>query len=129
MMSGIKGKNTRPEMQLRQGLHARGLRYRLHARDLAGRPDLVFPARRAVLFAHGCFWHGHTNCQYFTTPKTNTQWWTNKINRNKANDKKAVKALRKDGWRVITVWECKLKSAKADKTLIKLLSELNKCLF
>ncbi len=128
-MSQIRSGNTKPELLLRKFLHANGYRYKLHDKKLPGRPDIVLSKYHTVIFVNGCFWHGHTNCQYFTTPKTNTQWWTNKINRNKANDKKAVKALRKDGWRVITVWECKLKSAKADKTLIKLLSELNKCLF
>ncbi|MEQ1797953.1 MAG: hypothetical protein ABL872_08370 [Lacibacter sp.] len=79
---------------------------------------------KTVIFIHGCFWHGHTNCKYFTIPKTRTQWWTDKINANKANDAKAVKVLKKEGWKVIVIWECKLKPAKTGKTLQQLLSKL-----
>ena len=107
-MSGIKGKNTRPEMQLRQGLHARGLRYRLHVGDLAGRPDLVFPARRAALFAHGCFWHGH-DCHLFRMPSTRPEFWAAKIDRNRVVDALALDRLRESGWRTGVVWECALK--------------------
>ena len=125
-MSRIKGKNTKPEMQVRKFLHANGYRYKLHDKKLPGKPDIVLPKYRTVIFVHGCFWHGHTNCKYFVVPKARTQWWTDKINRNKANDEKAIKALKKDGWKVIMVWECKLKPAKADKTLMMLLKVLNK---
>jgi DNA mismatch endonuclease, patch repair protein len=129
-MSRIKGKNTKPEMLVRTFLHANGYRYRLHggkpaaAKALAGRPDIVLPKYCTVIFVHGCFWHGHKNCKYFVVPKTRTQWWTNKINRNKANDEKAVKALRKDGWKVIVVWECDLKPAKVENTLVKILNKI-----
>ena len=125
-MSMIKGKNTKPEMLLRTFLHAHGYRYKLHDKTLPGKPDIVLPKYHTVIFVHGCFWHGHSNCNYFVVPKTRTQWWTDKINRNKANDEKAIKALKKDGWKVIMVWECKLKPAKADKTLMMLLKVLNK---
>ena len=108
MMSGIRGKNTKPELLLRRGLHARGLRYRLHARDLPGSPDLVFPARRAVLFAHGCFWHGH-DCHLFRMPSTRREFWETKIARNKAVDARALADLEVAGWRVGEVWECALK--------------------
>jgi len=108
MMSGIRGKNTKPEMILRQGLHARGLRYRLHAKDLPGTPDLVFPARRAVLFAHGCFWHGH-NCHLFRMPSTRPEFWQAKIARNQVVDARSTAALQAAGWRVGVVWECALK--------------------
>lgn len=108
MMSGIRGKNTKPEMVLRQGLHARGLRYRLHARDLPGKPDLVFPARRAVLFAHGCFWHGH-DCHLFRMPSTRPEFWATKIEKNKQVDERSIRALVTAGWRVGVVWECALK--------------------
>ena len=108
MMSGIRGKNTQPEMILRQGLHARGLRYRLHAKDLPGKPDLVFPARRAVLFAHGCFWHGH-DCHLFRMPSTRPEFWQAKIARNQVVDARSTAALESAGWRVGVVWECALK--------------------
>jgi DNA mismatch endonuclease, patch repair protein len=125
-MQQIKGKNTGPEMLVRKFLHANGYRYRLHggkpasAKALAGKPDIVLPKYHTVIFVHGCFWHGHANCKYFVVPKTRTQWWADKINCNKANDEKAVKALKKDGWRVIEIWECKLKPAKVEKTLLSL---------
>ena len=130
-MSRIKGKDTKPEMLVRKFLHANGDRYRLHggklaaAKALAGRPDIVLPKYRTVIFVHGCFWHGHTNCKYFVVPKTRTKWWTDKLNGNKANDKKAVKALKKDGWKVIIVWECKLKPAKVKETLTSVLKTIN----
>ncbi len=116
-MSQIKGKNTKPEMLVRKFLYAHGFRYKLHDRTLPGKPDLVLPKYRTVIFIHGCFWHGHTNCKYFVVPKTRTEWWLQKITGNIANDKKAVKALKKEGWKIITVWECNLKPAKAAKTL------------
>jgi DNA mismatch endonuclease, patch repair protein len=123
-MSCIKAKNTKPEMMVRKFIHANGFRYTLHNKKLPGKPDIVLPKYKTIIFIHGCFWHGHTNCKYFVVPKTRTKWWTEKINRNKVNDEKAVKALRKDGWRVITVWECRLKPAKAERTFLKILSRL-----
>jgi DNA mismatch endonuclease, patch repair protein len=123
-MSRIKGKNTKPEMLVRKFLHANGYRYKLHDKKLPGKPDLVLPKYKTVIFIHGCFWHGHKNCKYFTIPKTRTQWWTDKINTNKANDAKAVKALKKDGWKTIAIWECKLKSSKLEQTLTTLVKKL-----
>lgn len=108
MMAGIRSVDTRPELVLRRGLHGLGFRYRLHVRDLPGRPDLVFPSRRAVLFANGCFWHGH-DCHLFKWPATRPDWWRAKIARNQAVDSCAVKALAAAGWRVGVVWECSLK--------------------
>ncbi len=108
MMAGIRGKDTKPEMLLRRGLHALGFRYRIHARDLPGKPDLVFPGRRAVLFAHGCFWHGH-DCALFVWPKSRVEWWRAKIERNQGVDARAISALKASGWRVGVVWECALK--------------------
>lgn len=109
-MSSIKAKNTRPEMILRRGLHARGFRYRLHSRELPGSPDLVFRRRRVVIFVHGCFWHGH-DCKLFTLPATNAAFWEAKIERNRLRDREAMAELLKDGWRVLTVWECALRGA------------------
>lgn len=124
-MSRIKGKDTKPEMLVRKFLHAQGFRYKLHDKTLPGKPDLVLPKYKTVIFIHGCFWHGHTNCKYFTIPKTRTQWWINKINTNKANDAKAVKALRKEGWKVIVIWGCQLKISKVDKTLKNLSKKIS----
>lgn len=108
MMSGIRGKNTKPELVLRQGLHALGFRYRLHDRSLPGSPDLVFPRYRAVLFAHGCFWHGH-DCHLFRWPSTRAEFWQAKIARNREVDRRANDALEAAGWRRGVVWECALK--------------------
>lgn len=108
MMAGIGSRNTRPEMTVRRGLHARGLRYRLHARDLPGKPDLVFPRRRAVIFVQGCFWHGH-NCALFRWPATRTGFWKAKIEGNVARDQRVREQLLLAGWRILDVWECSLK--------------------
>ena len=91
-MSRIKGKDTKPEMLVRRFLHANGFRYKLHDKKLPGKPDIVLPKYRTVIFVHGCFWHGHKNCKYFVVPKTRTEWWLNKINGNIANDIKAFKS-------------------------------------
>ena len=88
-MSRIKGKNTKPEMLVRKFLHAHGFRYKLHDKSLPGKPDIVLPKYKTVIFVHGCFWHGHTNCKYFVVPKTKTDWWLNKIYANIANDTKS----------------------------------------
>ena len=119
-MQQIKAKNTKPELLVRTYLHALGFRYSLHKKTLPGKPDIVLPKYKTVIFIHGCFWHGHANCKYFTIPKTRTQWWTDKINTNKTNDAKAMKALKKEGWKVLTVWECKLKKEKLERTLQQL---------
>ncbi len=124
-MSRIRSGNTKPEMLVRKFLHANGFRYTLHDKKLPGKPDIVLPKYRTVIFVHGCFWHGHKNCRYYVVPKTRTEWWLKKINGNIANDVKALKALRKDGWKIINVWECDLKSAKSDKTLSSLLKKLS----
>lgn len=107
-MSGIGPKDTKPELLVRKALHARGYRYRLHAGTLAGRPDLVFPGRRAVIFVNGCFWHGH-DCGLFRWPSTRPQFWRDKIGGNIARDRRSRAALLEAGWRVLDVWECTLK--------------------
>jgi DNA mismatch endonuclease (patch repair protein) len=124
-MSQIRSGNTKPELLVRKFLHANGFRYKLHDKTLPGKPDIVLPKYKTIIFIHGCFWHGHANCKYYVVPKTRTNWWLNKINTNKANDVRAVEALKKDGWRIITVWECKLKPGKIEKTLISLLKNLS----
>lgn len=108
MMAGIRGRDTKPELVLRKGLHAAGFRYRLHVKDLPGKPDMVFPRHRAVLFAHGCFWHGH-DCHLFRWPSTRQEWWREKITRNRAVDARSEAALAEAGWRLGVVWECALK--------------------
>jgi DNA mismatch endonuclease, patch repair protein len=108
MMAGIRGKDTLPEMTMRRGLHARGFRFRLHDRRMPGSPDLVFPGRNAVIFVHGCFWHGH-NCPLFRLPATRPEFWRAKIEGNTARDGAAEAALLAAGWRVLTVWECALR--------------------
>ena len=123
-MSRIRSGNTKPEMLVRKFLHAQGFRYKLHDKTLPGKPDIVLPKYKTIIFIHGCFWHGHTNCKYYVVPKTRTAWWLHKINTNKANDTKAVKALKKEGWKVITVWECKLKQARIEKTMAALLKKM-----
>ncbi len=124
-MSRIRAKNTKPELLVRKFLHAQGFRYSLYNKKLPGKPDIVLPKYKTIIFIHGCFWHGHKDCKYFVVPKTRTQWWLKKIAANKANDEKAVKALKKDGWKIITVWECNLKPGKAEKTLQKIFSRLS----
>lgn len=108
MMSGIKGKNTKPELLIRKALHRRGFRYKLHDNTLPGKPDLVFPRYRAVIMVNGCFWHGH-GCNLFKWPSTRPDFWREKIRGNVEKDSKNLDALRISGWRVLTIWECALK--------------------
>ncbi|PEH40030.1 very short patch repair endonuclease [Burkholderia gladioli] len=110
MMSGIRGRNTKPEILIRSLLHRQGFRFRLHVRDLPGKPDIVLPRYHAVIFVHGCFWHGH-DCSLFKWPGTRPDFWREKIGRNRANDHKALTTLLADGWRVGIVWECALRGA------------------
>lgn len=120
MMSGIRSKNTRPEILIRQGLHGRGLRFRLHCRELPGKPDIVFPKWKAVLFVHGCFWHGH-HCHLFRMPATRRDFWEAKIAANAERDRMAMASLAATGWRIGTVWECGLKG-KTRRVLSEILS-------
>lgn len=119
MMAGIRATDTKPELVLRKGLHAAGFRYRLHVKDLPGRPDMVFPRHRAVLFAHGCFWHGH-DCHLFRWPSTRQDWWREKITRNRTVDARCEVAMAEAGWRLGVVWECALKG-RARLPLIEVL--------
>ncbi|MFP4906044.1 very short patch repair endonuclease [Paraburkholderia sp. BR14261] len=112
MMSGIRGRNTKPEKLIRSLLHRRGFRFRLNVRELPGRPDIVLPRRRAVVFVHGCFWHGH-NCALFKWPRTRPEFWREKIARNRLNDAKALAALAAQGWRVAVIWECACRWARS----------------
>ncbi len=121
-MSRIKGKNTKPEMLVRKFLFSKGFRYRLHDKKLPGKPDIILPKYKTVIFVHGCFWHGHEGCKYFVVPKTRTDWWLNKINGNVANDKIKQGLLEQAGWRIINLWECELKPGIVSETLSGLLS-------
>lgn len=109
MMSGIRGKDTKPELALRRALHARGFRFRLHSTKIQGRPDLVLPKHRAVVFVHGCFWHHHRGCRYATTPSTRPDFWQAKFEANVARDCAVRTTLLEEGWRVATMWECALR--------------------
>jgi len=119
-MSQIQAKDTKPEMLVRKFLHANGFRYRLHVKDLPGKPDLVLPKYNTVIFVHGCFWHAHENCKYFTIPKTRTDWWKEKLFGNRKRDEKHIEQLEQSGWNVILVWECELKGDEKLETLKKL---------
>ncbi len=112
-MAGIKGKNTKPERTIRTALHKRGLRYRLHSKSVPGRPDLVFPRYRAVIFVHGCFWHAHA-CSLFRLPETRRKFWKNKIYGNRARDRKVRTELEAANWRHLIIWECALRGKDLD---------------
>lgn len=109
-MSRIQGKNTSPEILVRRMLHRSGYRFRLHARKLPGTPDLVLSRHRAVIFVHGCFWHRHAGCRFSTTPATNAAFWAEKFRKNVLRDRQNRKRLSAQGWRVVVIWECQVKS-------------------
>lgn len=111
MMSGIRGKDTQPEIAIRRCLFAHGFRYRLHATGLPGRPDMVLAKYRAIVFIHGCFWHGH-DCRLFRMPASNRRFWSEKIRRNRARDRKVLHDLTRDGWRTLIIWECAIRGLR-----------------
>ena len=125
-MSQIKGKDTKPEMLVRKFLFSKGYRYRIHDKKLAGKPDIVLPKYKTVIFINGCFWHGHEGCKYYVVPKTKSEWWLNKINATKLRDRYYHLLLADAGWRIIELWECSLKGDKKDKTLANLLNMIKK---
>jgi len=124
-MSKIRSKNTKPELIVRKYLFSEGFRYRLHNKNLPGKPDITLAKYSTVIFIHGCFWHGHEGCKYFVVPKTRTNWWLNKIKRNKELDIKNQKELIKIGWKVHTIYECELKKHHIEQTLDNLINELH----
>lgn len=124
-MSRIKGKNTKPEILLRKFLFSKGFRFRLHDKNLPGKPDIVLPKYKTVIFVNGCFWHGHEGCRYFVVPKTRTDWWLEKIQGNKQKDNENLLRLTQLGWKIVTIFECELKRVKLNITLDKLLDELH----
>lgn len=117
MMSGIKGKNTKPEILVRKALSSQGFRYRLHRKDLPGAPDIAMPGRKIAIFAHGCFWHMHQGCRLAKMPSTRPEFWRAKLGRNAERDSEAVAALAALGWRVLIVWECSTKSLELQAAL------------
>lgn len=123
-MSKIKGKDTRPEILVRKYLFSKGFRYRLHNKKLPGTPDIVLPKYKTVIFINGCFWHGHEGCKYYVIPKTRTDWWLDKINRNIEKDKENKIKLTNIGWSIIEIWECELKASVRDVTLDSILKKL-----
>ena len=124
-MSRIRSSNTSPEIALRRALHALGFRFRLHRKDLAGKPDIVLPRYRTVIFVHGCFWHRHCGCKIATTPKSNTKFWVEKFDRNVARDTRSRELLEAQGWRVIVVWECEVGSeSKAAAAALRIVGEI-----
>ena len=124
-MSRIRSRDTRPELRVRKLLHGMGYRYRLHVKDLPGKPDLVFPSARAILFVHGCFWHMH-RCKYGRpAPATNKTFWAEKRRSNAERDRRNRKLLRKDGWRVFEIWECQM---RREETLLAKIAPLLECI-
>jgi len=110
LMSRVKSKNTKPELVVRRLVFGMNYRYRLHAKNLPGHPDLVFPGRKKVIFVNGCFWHGHSGCRYGRLPKSRVEYWQTKIEQNQARDRENTALLEADGWQVLTVWQCELKN-------------------
>lgn len=123
-MSQIKATDTKPEMIVRKFLHANGFRYRLHVKDLPGKPDIVLPKYNTIIFVHGCFWHAHEGCKYFKIPKTRTEWWKEKLLGNKKRGQQHVEKLKELGWHVIIVWECQIKKKDCDSFFNHLIKEI-----
>lgn len=123
-MSQIKSRNTKPELLVRKYLFSKGYRYKLHDKNLPGKPDIVLPKYKTVIFVHGCFWHGHSACKYFVLPKTKSKWWKDKIEGNKQRDLLIFSKLKKDKWKIITIFECELKLKAKEKSFNKMLSLL-----
>lgn len=125
-MSRIKGKDTKPEILVRKYLFERGLRFRLHVRTLPGKPDIVLPKYKSVVFVHGCFWHGHEGCRYFVIPKTRSNWWIDKIHQNRDRDIRNCSKVKEQGWKVFSIFTCELKKDKYSDTLEKLINSIKR---
>jgi len=125
-MSRIRSKDTKPEMLVRKFLHKNGFRYRLHVKDLPGKPDIVLPKYKTVIFIHGCFWHGHEGCKYYVVPKSNVTYWLPKIKKNVSRDISSENKLKTNEWNIIKIWECELKHNEEDtlKTLLDFFHQL-----
>ena len=125
-MAHNRAKNTTPEITLRHALWHRGFRYRMNDKRLPGKPDIVLPKYHTVIFIHGCFWHGHKGCRYYTIPKSNTEFWTAKVDRNQERDQRVWRELEAAGWSVIIVWECELKKANLEATIARVEDEIKR---
>ena len=123
-MSRIRGKDTKPEILVRKYLFSEGFRFRKNDKRYPGHPDIVLPKYKTVVFVNGCFWHGHEGCKYYTIPKTNTDFWVAKVQRNQARDRSDIEKLSQMGWNVITIWECQLEKASMELTLGKLIEDI-----
>lgn len=119
MMSSVRGKDTQPELRVRRALHAEGYRFRLHRKDLPGKPDIVLPKHKLAVFVHGCFWHAHGECRFAKIPSTRPEFWLAKLSRNAQRDRQAIQDLLSLGWRVLVVWQCHLQQEKSNKLLQK----------
>ena len=123
IMSRVRSRDTTPELVVRQFLHGNGFRYRLHGKNLPGKPDLVFPRFRTALFIHGCFWHRHSGCPRATTPKTREEFWLEKFKRNQRRDHENQIKLKELGWRVLVVWECEVQTSKSRVRRLEILRD------
>jgi DNA mismatch endonuclease (patch repair protein) len=119
MMSRVKGKDTSPEKKVRSTIHQMGYRFRLHRKDLPGKPDIVLPRHGKIIFVHGCFWHGHEGCKRSKRPSSNTEFWNKKLSRNKERDKQNLESLRRSGWDVLVVWECQVKDREQLRAILE----------
>lgn len=124
VMKKIKGKNTKPEKTLRSALFRKGFRFRIHRNDLPGKPDIVFPKYKTVVFVNGCFWHYHEDCREGRIPSTNTEFWKNKLSKNIERDKRNIASLKESGWNVIVIWECEIEK-NLDQIILQLAHNLN----
>ncbi|HIW00280.1 MAG TPA: DNA mismatch endonuclease Vsr [Candidatus Desulfovibrio intestinipullorum] len=124
MMAGIHSKDTQPELIVRKWLHAHGYRFRLHKKELPGKPDIVLPRYHSVIFVHGCFWHRHEHCRYATTPGTNSEWWMKKFQKNVERDKKVMKELEEMGYHILVIWECEIKDKSYIEKTVKFFEEI-----
>lgn len=124
IMRNVKGKHTKPEIIVRKFLHSKGFRFRIHDKKLSGHPDIKLTKYKTVIFINGCFWHGHENCRIYVMPKSNVEFWNNKITKNISKDKGIISKLRELGWNVLIIWECDLKSKKREQTLSSLVDKI-----
>ncbi|WP_302984983.1 very short patch repair endonuclease [Bilophila wadsworthia] len=124
MMAGIRSKNTKPEILVRQWLHRHGYRFRLHRKDIPGTPDVVLPRHQTLIFVHGCFWHHHEGCRYAYTPATRTEWWIAKFEKNRIRDINVMEQLKTSGWHVLVIWECEIKNGSFTSILEKFFRQI-----
>jgi DNA mismatch endonuclease (patch repair protein) len=124
IMSKVSGKDTKPEILVRKFLFSKGFRYRKNVKDLLGKPDIVLPKYKTIIFVHGCFWHGHENCEAAKLPTSNIEYWTKKVTSNVTRDSQNIQSLKETGWNVIIIWECELKSKNRERRLLQLIEEI-----